>query len=206
MRYCPKCRSEYQDWVKTCIDCGSELTDKLPAKPPAAVKPLDKNVKMFPANTFNYPDEEHSGQSKVTSRAAGLKKKSGKIVTLLTFTYPAEAHLSRAKLESAGIWCYVADESLVSANQFFSTALSGVKLRVRESDVEEALRILERIPEVVPESGESDEENCPQCHSKDIQYETFPLRWVFLSIFLLGFPLLFLKRKWKCKNCGNEWQ
>ncbi len=206
MRYCPKCRSEYQDWVKTCIDCGSELTGKLPPEPPAAVNPLDKNVKMFPANTFSYPDAEHPGQSEAASRAAGRKKRPEKIVTLMTFTYPAEAHLNRAKLESAGIWSFVADESLVSANQFFSTALSGVKLQVRESDAEEALRVLGRIPEEAPVSAESDEDNCPQCHSKDIQYETFPLRWIFLSIFLLGFPLLFLRRKWKCNNCGNEWQ
>ena len=32
-RYCPKCRSEYQAWVKFCIDCGAELTDRLPSVP-----------------------------------------------------------------------------------------------------------------------------------------------------------------------------
>jgi hypothetical protein len=27
MRYCPICRSEYQDWVKACLDCASPLKD-----------------------------------------------------------------------------------------------------------------------------------------------------------------------------------
>ena len=31
MAYCPKCRDEFQDWVKTCPDCGSCLVSDLPA-------------------------------------------------------------------------------------------------------------------------------------------------------------------------------
>jgi hypothetical protein len=38
MRYCPKCRSEYQDWVKVCVDCGAELTDILLEAPPVQFK------------------------------------------------------------------------------------------------------------------------------------------------------------------------
>jgi len=30
MPYCPKCRDEFQDWVKVCPDCQSVLVDKLP--------------------------------------------------------------------------------------------------------------------------------------------------------------------------------
>lgn len=33
MPYCPKCREEFQDWVKACLDCGSGLVDELPALP-----------------------------------------------------------------------------------------------------------------------------------------------------------------------------
>jgi hypothetical protein len=31
MRHCPKCRSEYQDWVKACLDCASPLVDGPPS-------------------------------------------------------------------------------------------------------------------------------------------------------------------------------
>jgi hypothetical protein len=33
MPYCPKCREEYQDWVKVCPDCNVALVDKLPELP-----------------------------------------------------------------------------------------------------------------------------------------------------------------------------
>jgi hypothetical protein len=30
MPFCPKCRDEFQDWVKICPDCGVRLVDNLP--------------------------------------------------------------------------------------------------------------------------------------------------------------------------------
>jgi len=30
MKYCPKCKTEYEDWVKFCADCQTKLTDQLP--------------------------------------------------------------------------------------------------------------------------------------------------------------------------------
>jgi hypothetical protein len=30
MPFCPKCRDEFQDWVKICPDCNTPLVDKLP--------------------------------------------------------------------------------------------------------------------------------------------------------------------------------
>lgn len=29
MKYCPKCKTEYQNWVKLCADCSEPLVDKL---------------------------------------------------------------------------------------------------------------------------------------------------------------------------------
>jgi hypothetical protein len=34
MKYCPKCKSEYEDWVEACADCNVQLADKLPEEPP----------------------------------------------------------------------------------------------------------------------------------------------------------------------------
>ena len=33
MPYCPKCRDEFQDWVKECPDCKVKLVDELPPLP-----------------------------------------------------------------------------------------------------------------------------------------------------------------------------
>jgi hypothetical protein len=39
MPYCPKCRDEFQEWVKTCPDCRVSLVADLPASPkPAKVR------------------------------------------------------------------------------------------------------------------------------------------------------------------------
>jgi hypothetical protein len=33
MPYCPKCRDEFEDWVKVCPDCKVALVEKLPPLP-----------------------------------------------------------------------------------------------------------------------------------------------------------------------------
>ena len=38
MPYCPKCRDEFQDWVKVCPDCNVALVEKLPPTPPKQKK------------------------------------------------------------------------------------------------------------------------------------------------------------------------
>jgi hypothetical protein len=184
MRFCPKCRGEFQDWVKVCLDCGVTLVDHLPEEP----------------------------KSKIISRGTELnsrKYSNEKIVTIATFNHPEEAQLSHAKLESEGIPSFVADSNFVSANRFYSILVGGVRLQVKESDVEAALRILDiergKVSNCVNNDTQITDEKCPNCSSSDIQYETFSLRRVFISILLLGFPLLFFKRHWKCRKCDYEW-
>jgi hypothetical protein len=63
-------------------------------------------------------------------------------VTLKTFTYVSETIIIRGRLEAEGIECFVQDELTVQVDPFYSNALGGVKLKVRESQLEEALEIL----------------------------------------------------------------
>lgn len=181
MPFCPRCRCEFQDWVEVCIDCGIPLVKTLP-KPYTVTEPEPKVI---------HPPES--------------------LVTVATFNYPLEAHLHRAKLESEGIDSIVVDEHMIHANWLYNIAVGGVKLQVRESDAEKALRILGEIPERIPEDPEisaeiSGDEHCPQCHSTDIHYETFHMRPLFILWLLVSFTLPFMKRKWKCNHCGYEWK
>ena len=64
------------------------------------------------------------------------------LITIATFNYPAQAHVLRTKLESQGIWSFVADENFVTATGPCSNSIGGVKLQVKEQDVERALEIL----------------------------------------------------------------
>jgi Cdc6-like AAA superfamily ATPase len=68
--------------------------------------------------------------------------KTNNFVTVLTFTYPYEAEIIRGRLESEGIECFMQDELTVQVNPFYSNAIGGIKLQVRESDLERAIKIL----------------------------------------------------------------
>jgi hypothetical protein len=48
MPYCPKCRGEFQDWVKVCPDCNVNLVAELP---PLTEKVKKKNDPLVPIAT-----------------------------------------------------------------------------------------------------------------------------------------------------------
>jgi hypothetical protein len=62
--------------------------------------------------------------------------------TIISFTYPHEAHLAKGKLESEGIEVFIKDELTAQVNNFYSNAIGGVKLLVKDSDYNNAYRIL----------------------------------------------------------------
>ncbi len=135
------------------------------------------------------------------------------LVTIATFSTAVEADLARARLESEGIECFLADEHTVTVNWLYSQAVGGVKLQVREADAQRAVEILKGTSTLAEDAeGRETEETegakprCPRCDSPDVHYERFSRRLAFLSWLVLSFPLPFLKRKWKCENCGYEWK
>ncbi|MDD6210814.1 MAG: DUF2007 domain-containing protein [Bacteroidales bacterium] len=65
-----------------------------------------------------------------------------KLVTIKTFTYPHELAIIRSKLESEGIYCFAQDELTAQVHPFYSNAIGGIKLQVREEDIEKAITIL----------------------------------------------------------------
>jgi hypothetical protein len=64
------------------------------------------------------------------------------LVTLLTFSFPHELAVVRSLLESEGIECFAKDEFTAQVNNFYSNAIGGIKLQVRESEFERAVEIL----------------------------------------------------------------
>ena len=128
--------------------------------------------------------------------------------TVATFEYAHFAHLAKTKLESEGIECFIFDEHTSSMNWFYTNAIGGIKLKVRGEDYERASIILK---ENVDDSNSIDEADeiiklsCPKCGSDNIRDEKFSKRFAYISILLLGFPLLFKKRKYECGNCGLKW-
>jgi hypothetical protein len=66
-----------------------------------------------------------------------------KFITIATFSYPSEVAIIKGRLESEGIECFIKDELTIQVNNFFSNAIGGIKLQVRENDVTAARAILE---------------------------------------------------------------
>jgi type III secretory pathway lipoprotein EscJ len=64
------------------------------------------------------------------------------LVTVITFTFPNEMAIIKGRLESEGIECFVRDELTTQVISMYSIALGGIKLQVKESDVERAVAIL----------------------------------------------------------------
>ncbi len=62
--------------------------------------------------------------------------------TLITFTYLHESSVLRSRLESEGIECFIKDELTTQVNPFYSNALGGIRLQVRQSDIPIAMAIL----------------------------------------------------------------
>ncbi|MFZ6052038.1 putative signal transducing protein [Halocola ammonii] len=63
-------------------------------------------------------------------------------ITVATFNFPSDMHSARALLETEGIECFVRDELTAQVHNFYSQAIGGVKLQVKEADAERAKRLL----------------------------------------------------------------
>lgn len=65
-----------------------------------------------------------------------------KVVNIRQYMTLPEALLAKSILDSAGIESFLGDQNIIRMDWFLSNALGGVKLRVREEDVEIAMALL----------------------------------------------------------------
>lgn len=63
-------------------------------------------------------------------------------IEIISFTLPQDAYLVKGRLESEGIDIILKDELTAQVYNFYSNAIGGVKLLVKESDYEKAHEIL----------------------------------------------------------------
>jgi len=131
------------------------------------------------------------------------------LVTFEHFRDVPEALLAKGKLESAGIDCILADGNLVRMDWLLSNAIGGIRLQVREDDLEDARTILEE--PIPPEFNEDElgeafaQPRCPRCYSLDIGFEKINRFWTYSLWLILSFPIPVRKNNWKCYTCGIEW-
>ncbi len=134
-----------------------------------------------------------------------------KLTTIKTFTYPHEAYVIRARLESEGIETFLQDEMTVQVHNFYSNAIGGVKLQVREKDVAQAMKILQFEPEtnrdvlIVKKSEIADENTCPFCNSDNIAKGKKANLITFIPYLILGFCFPAYKKLFTCFDCEKQW-
>jgi hypothetical protein len=141
MKYCPKCRGEFEDWVEKCVDCQVELVD-------AQLPTSDlKNTKLEP------------------------KAPQDPLVVIAIYSTAVDANLGKEILESEGIDEVVVHEIEPTSNWILPpTTTGGVHLLVRESDAGVAIETIKSITDIVPIAyadiydgdEEEDEENCAE--------------------------------------------
>jgi|SRR5215472_7454236 len=132
------------------------------------------------------------------------------LVTLCRYRDLPEALVAKSKLESAALWCVLADENIVRLNWFLSNAIGGVRLQVSDEDSEDALALLR---EEIPASFSAEETGeeywqpaCPTCSSRDVTFEPFSKAVALVFLQFTSLPVWIPKRVWKCEDCSHEWK
>ncbi len=138
---------------------------------------------------------------------------------VLTSTYPQDAHMAKAYLESEGIECMINDELTAQVNNFYSNAIGGVKLSVKERDYNEGISILqkggyisdsnqqEETPvEIVYLTENTDKTKCPYCHSENIGRKKQLNIVAVIVYFLMSILFPIFKKSYKCFDCNKEWK
>jgi len=84
--------------------------------------------------------EHEVGQEESPELIAG--DSATKLTKIRQFTFVPDALVAKSVLDSEGVKCFLSDETTIRMDWLWSNALGGVKLWVREEDVETALELL----------------------------------------------------------------
>ena len=123
MKYCPECRSEYEDGVEKCADCNVALVDTMPEPEPES--------SIVTVHDTSYT----TGPLEVIAECSSF----------------IDAQLGREILESEGIKCFVPDNDTNIFNWIGATRDPRQVLVVREPDAARAREILKDIEKDNPE-------------------------------------------------------
>jgi hypothetical protein len=131
------------------------------------------------------------------------------LVTIRTFDNAIDAHLMKSKLESEEIICFLFDENVVGLNPLYNLTVGGIKLKVREIDVDSAIEVINAIEKTSLTNDGGHELSCPRCSSTDLYcgYKSMKgIKGILSAIIALAvmiFPIYY-KVVYKCKSCENE--
>ena len=149
------------------------------------------------------------------------------LIAVASFSEPYLAHLCRTFLAENDVESFVAHEHIVTANWLEGIAHGGVRLMVRARDAPRAVSLVREheallrddaapidwsqvepswADDALPTSPTPHPYACPACGCTEAYYEALSRRKIMLSVLLLGVPLPFWSRAWRCDRCGHRWK
>ena len=133
-----------------------------------------------------------------------------KLEIIARFSDLPSAGLAQSILESAGIPCFLDNQYTIGVNWLYLNAVGGVKLKVNQSNTEEAIELLKNQNEPVKFSDQTEEgmlpdSACPSCGDTDIVPVDYRRKFAALSL-LLMFPLIFFGKRYRCNKCGHKFK
>ncbi len=137
----------------------------------------------------------------------------------MSFIFPTEAYLAKGYLESYGIETYLQDEMTVQVHNFYSNAIGGVKLLVKESDCDQGIHLLKQggylneadnrveYNNVIFSTDQiKSKHNCPFCSSENISRNK-KVNVLTLAVYLIiGAVFPIFKSTYTCFDCGKEYK
>ncbi len=125
------------------------------------------------------------------------------LVQIASYSFPPEAHIAKASLEAAEIPVFITDEHTINMQWLYANAIGGIRLLVPSDYADEAREILKAdFSESITEKEQPEKRQCAQCGSDKLEAYTKGKKPAFLVFLLLGFPLFFYQRGYKCLACG----
>ena len=123
------------------------------------------------------------------------------MVTLTTVNWMHEADFLCAHLASCGIDAIVPDQNTATVLPLHAGAIGGIRIQVKEADLEQARDVLRDIATVPGEEPIK----CPACQSVEVNYHRVSWPFFAVVVVLFGVPLLWLSKKFTCQSCGHHW-
>jgi len=142
-------------------------------------------------------------------------------ITVLTMTLPQDTYMVQGYLGSEGIESQLKDELTAQVYNFYSNAIGGVKIQVKESDYEKARLLLQKGGYLKTDDDKADTEDsievvtsdettntkiCPFCQSTNIGKKKEPNLLSVFVYFILGVLFPIFRKTYKCFDCGKEWK
>lgn len=125
------------------------------------------------------------------------------LVILQRFDNYFYANIACNMLQHAGVECYIRDENTILADPLLSNAIGGIKLEVRETQVEEARQIIKDA-----EAAYLQTLICPYCKSKGLAAEEIIDKpesvWGVLKNRLLYGQTNLYSKQYRCNTCKSK--